>query len=106
MAELDTTSFCAKSLKALADETRLGVMELLLQGPLHVSDMQQRLGVEQSLFSHHLRILREAGLVIAERDGKSVLYHIAPQVGRTQSGRGINLGCCEIAFTSLVQLEP
>lgn len=101
----EPTNLCARSLKALADETRLGVIELLLDGPLHVGPMQEQLRVEQSLFSHHLRILRDAGLVVAQRDGKSVLYCLAPGVSRTRSGRGINLGCCEISFPAPVQLE-
>ncbi len=99
MNSADSTSYCAQALKALADETRLAVIELLRRdGPQQVGVMQKQLGIEQSLFSHHLRILRDAKLVVAERIGKSVRYRLAPQVEQSRSGRGINLGCCELAF--------
>jgi ArsR family transcriptional regulator len=89
---------CADRLKVLAEDTRLQVMRLLSEGAQHVGDLQNRLGVEQSLLSHHLRVLREAGLVEAERDGKAVLYRIAPEVQVQQAGEAIHLGCCVLAF--------
>ena len=48
--------------------------------------------------SHHLRVLREAGIVEAERRGKGVLYRLAPTVEEARSGKAINLGCCLISF--------
>lgn len=90
-------STCARKLKVLSDSTRLAVMELLIQKPSHVGPLVEALGVEQSLLSHHLRVLREAGLVVADRDGKSVLYSLAPDV-RADSKEAINLGCCQLLF--------
>jgi len=89
---------CASLLKVLADETRLSVVEQLLAGPKHVGEINETLGVEQSLLSHHLKVLREAGLVTAERDGKQVLYSLAKTVQGSRQGRAINLGCCLISF--------
>ena len=89
---------CAARLKVLADGTRLQALRLLLEGPLHVGELQQRLGIEQSLLSHHLRVLRETGLVISERDGKAVLYSLAPGVSSPARGEAIDLGCCRLAF--------
>lgn len=88
---------CARKLKVLSDSTRLAVMELLMKKPSHVGPLVEALGVEQSLLSHHLKVLRDAGLVIADRDGKSVLYSVAPEA-RTASGKAINLGCCQLLF--------
>src|SRR5688572_15171792 len=65
---------CASLLKVLADETRLAVMEQLMAGPRHVGEINGPLAIEPSLLSHHLKVLRDAGLVTAERDGKQVLY--------------------------------
>jgi len=70
---------CASLLKMLADETRLAVVRQLMEGPKHVGEMNETLGLEQSLLSHHLKILREAGLVTSKRDGKAVLYSLAPE---------------------------
>ena len=53
---------CALQLKVLADETRLEVVRQLMKGPQHVGDLNRSLGLEQSLLSHHLRVLRDAGL--------------------------------------------
>jgi ArsR family transcriptional regulator len=68
---------CANVLKVLADETRMAVVEMLMDRPRHVGEMLDELSVEQSLLSHHLRILRDAGFVVAHRDGKAVLYRLA-----------------------------
>lgn len=91
---LDT--FCADKLKVLADPTRLTVLEALLSGPQHVGQMNERLGLEQSLLSHHLKVLRAAGLVESVRDGKRVRYQLAPEVA--SNGGSLDLGCCEIIF--------
>lgn len=91
-------SGCADKLKVLADATRLAVVERLFERPAHVGELVRELGVEQSLLSHHLRCLREAGLVLAERDGKAVLYRVAGGLTRTASGQSIQLGCCELSF--------
>jgi ArsR family transcriptional regulator len=92
---------CVSVLKVLADETRLAVVELLINGPRHVGEMMQELKVEQSLLSHHLRVLRDARLVMAERDGKSMLYRLAPNVESAYHGKAINLGCCLLSFDQL-----
>ncbi len=89
---------CASLLKVLADETRLAVVRQLMDGPKHVGEINETLELEQSLLSHHLKILREAGLVIGERDGKAVLYSLAPEFKGSRSGDAINLGCCLISF--------
>jgi len=88
---------CADRLKALADETRLAVVRHLMKGECHVGEIQDALGIEQSLLSHHLRSLREAGIVEATRDGKAVLYRLAPNLKRRRDGI-VDLGCCRISF--------
>lgn len=89
---------CADRLKVLADETRLAVLRQLLGGPKRVGELNEGIGIEQSLLSHHLRVLRDAGLVMASRDGKAVLYRIAPGVTTARKGHAVDLGCCLLAF--------
>ena len=89
---------CVAKLKALADTTRLGVVESLMSGPRRAGELGEQLGVEQSLLSHHLRVLREMGLLEARRDGKSVIYTLAPGVEGVPSARILNLGCCQLSF--------
>ncbi|RCJ30077.1 ArsR family transcriptional regulator [Nostoc minutum NIES-26] len=88
---------CSQRLKVLADETRLAVLKLLMNGPKHVREIKAVLGLEQSLLSHHLQVLRQAKFVIAQRDGKAVLYHLASEVEVT-TGNALNLGCCVLLF--------
>jgi len=89
---------CAAILRVLADPTRLGVVRLLLDHPQRVGELNKILGIDQSLLSHHLRVMRDAGLVLADRDGKAVRYRLAPQLAARRSGNGIDLGCCELTF--------
>lgn len=91
------TPNCAERLKALADETRLSVVRHLMKGACHVGEIQLALGIEQSLLSHHLRSLRDAGIVQASRDGKAVLYRLTPDLERSKAGV-VDLGCCHISF--------
>ena len=80
--------------KILADECRLGVLEALLEGPVAFATLQGSCGVEQSLLSHHLRVLRDEGLVECDRDGKNTIYRLSEGI---RAARGaIELGCCRI----------
>jgi ArsR family transcriptional regulator len=94
---------CADKLKLLADITRLRVLESLMDKPKHVGELKKILGVEQSLLSHHLALLREAGLVEAIRDGKAVLYQLASGVASATSGKAIDLGCCQLSFPTTIK---
>lgn len=90
---------CAAILKVLADDTRLAVVRRLMSGPQQVGEINAVLHLEQSLLSHHLRVLRDAGLVESERDGKAVRYRLAERVFADARARdSINLGCCSISF--------
>ncbi|MCA9981051.1 MAG: winged helix-turn-helix transcriptional regulator [Anaerolineales bacterium] len=64
--------------KAIADETRQEIMTSLCCGWLCVSDIVDALNgrVSQPTVSHHLSILREAGLVQTRREGKQVFYSL------------------------------
>jgi ArsR family transcriptional regulator len=77
----DTQSFAAL-FKALADETRLEILGLLASAgiPLCVCEVENQVKhLSQPTISHHLRQLREAGLVMAERRGTWVYYTLCPQ---------------------------
>jgi ArsR family transcriptional regulator len=89
---------CADILRALGDATRLGVLQALLERPYHVNDLMEKLHVEQSLLSHHLKVLREAGLVVATRDGKAVRYEVTPAIAGAKESQCIDLQCCQVVF--------
>jgi len=63
--------------KALSDETRLTIMGLVFRnGHLCVCEVEQILGITQSKASRHLRYLRDAGVLEAQRDGLIVNYRL------------------------------
>ena len=91
--------YCASQLKVLADETRLHVIRQLMKGEHNVGQLNAALGIDQSLLSHHLAVLREARLVTSRRDGKAVQYQLASDVEMDPDSKTINLGCCQLNFT-------
>lgn len=90
-------------LKALADETRLRIVGLLLHEPLTVLELATRLEVTNYNVSKHLRILREAGVVQSSKQGRQLRSMIAPAFRRRLSGNEsvLDLGCCRFRFDHL-----
>jgi len=62
--------------KAIADETRQKIMNLVCCTSLSVSEIVEKLDVSQPTVSHHLAILREAGLVDVREEGKQTFYSL------------------------------
>jgi len=65
--------------KALADETRQKIMNLVCCQWLSVSEIVEQLNVTQPTVSHHLALLREAGLVNVREEGKQTFYSLNQQ---------------------------
>src|SRR2546421_11061335 len=63
-----------KSLRALADPTRLRIMALLEKEELSVNELQEITRMGQSRISTHLGLLQEAGLLQSRREGKRTFY--------------------------------
>jgi DNA-binding transcriptional ArsR family regulator len=91
-----SSSACARRLKALADPHRWSVVDLLMDNPKTVGELLEHLELEQSLLSHHLKILRLAGIVESRREGKKVQYRLTEAVSWSGPGRGLDLGCCRL----------
>ena len=91
-----SNSACARRLKALADAYRWSVVDLLMDKPRTVAELLEQLGLEQSLLSHHLSILRREGIVESRREGKKVRYRLSEAVSWSGPGRGLDLGCCRL----------
>jgi len=89
---------CAAFLKVLSDQTRLAVVRLLIRQSLTVRELNETVDVEQTLLSHHLRVLRDAGIVEFQREGRSIRYSISEQVKSARRGAAVDLGCCQILF--------
>ncbi len=64
---------------ALADPTRRQVFERLAKRPLSVGALADELPVSRPAVSQHLRVLKDAGLVVDERDGTRRVYRVDPR---------------------------
>ena len=67
------------AIAALADPTRRAIVERLRSGPLPVGQVANGLGVSRPAVSQHLRILTEAGLLIAVPEGTRRYYQLRPE---------------------------
>ena len=94
---------CISALKALGEGTRLRILRLLFKKPLGVNEISGRLKVSQYNVSKHLRIMREAGLLESEKQGKLRLYGVSsrlkPQVAANNNV--LDLGCCTFRLDKL-----
>jgi DNA-binding transcriptional ArsR family regulator len=66
-------------MSALGDATRRAIFELLADGPRPVGELARQLPVSRPAVSQHLKVLKEAGLVIDRRDGTRRLYQLNPE---------------------------
>lgn len=72
----DLHVFKAEFFRALAHPVRIRILEALVRGELSVGEIQQQLGLEQSLVSQQLSILRAKSIVTARKNGTTVRYTV------------------------------
>ena len=70
----------AEFFKALADETRLKILEMVSQKDMCVCEIIENFGLSQPAVSHHLKILRQAGLVNSSKKGRWIYYSINEEI--------------------------
>jgi ArsR family transcriptional regulator len=63
----------------ISEPNRLNILRLLRDGAMSVGDIWQYLDLTQSLVSHHLKIMKNFGLLNTKREGKSILYSLDKQ---------------------------
>jgi DNA-binding transcriptional ArsR family regulator len=98
-----TGTDCIAALKALGEETRLRILRLLFKERLSVNEIAERLGVSQYNVSKHLRIMREAGLLELEKQGKQRLYSVVDDLKAQVAANNtiLDLGCCTFRLDKL-----
>jgi DNA-binding transcriptional ArsR family regulator len=72
----NTAARVAELFRAFGDPSRVRILSALVAQELNVSTLAEMVGVSESAVSHHLRGLRQMGLIEARRDGKEVYYRI------------------------------
>ena len=87
-------------LKAIADPARLRLLSLVLShegGEACVCDLLPHFDLSQPTISHHLKVLRQAGVVVSERQGTNIVYSLSPDFARRWAG-------IAGSFSNLVQI--
>jgi DNA-binding transcriptional ArsR family regulator len=106
---IDTGHTLAGLFKLLGDETRLKIIHFLLQkDEINVRTFCHLLGQSQPAVSHHLAMLKEAGILDARRDGKHNYYRLMPKRaqefadvlfgGRPEQERRFRLDDCVLTY--------
>jgi ArsR family transcriptional regulator len=93
---------CSTYLRAVAEPDRLRIIQCLRSGPKSVSAICENLGTGIANVSHHLKFLRNAGLVTAKKQGRFVIYSLASKFARASSDGSLDsldFGCCRIELS-------
>ncbi|MBR5719353.1 MAG: winged helix-turn-helix transcriptional regulator [Clostridia bacterium] len=94
----------AKVFKALCDEKRQRILELLQSGEKCACVLLEHMDMPQSTLSYHMKILCESGIVEGRDEGKWTYYHISPEGSQkaiallteiTQTGAASSSCCCK-----------
>jgi DNA-binding transcriptional ArsR family regulator len=94
---------CAELLAALAAPERLRIVRLLADGERNVTQIIEAAGIPALNVSHHLTVLKTAGLIRGQKRGRFVWYALRPGVleevvAAGVPGEALNLGCCRIVL--------
>jgi DNA-binding transcriptional ArsR family regulator len=89
---------CADLLQAIAEPNRIRIIECLWDGSKNVTELSKLLDVKIVNVSHHLGVLRSAGLVRQEKKGRFVVYSLHPDYFTTANGNAthLELGWCQL----------
>ena len=89
MPDEDTLYDLSELFRIFGDSTRIRILYVLFEAEMCVCDIAQLLGMTQSAISHQLRALKNARLVKARRDGKTVFYSLDDDHVKTIIDQGI-----------------
>jgi len=79
--DIQKLELAASKLRAMAHPMRIAIIDLLSSNKrLTVTEIYERLSIEQASASHHLNILKNKGLLESKRDGKMILYSLKTAV--------------------------
>jgi DNA-binding transcriptional ArsR family regulator len=79
--DIQKLELAASKLRAMAHPMRIAIIDLLtVNKKLTVTEIYERLSIEQASASHHLNILKNKGLLESKRDGKMILYSLKTNV--------------------------
>jgi len=86
-------------IRALADATRLAIVARLLERDHTVGELARSLDATSYNVSRHLRILREAGILLSVKQGRHRIHYVCPDFrALVDEHRCLDLGCCVFRF--------
>jgi len=95
---------CSYKLHALAAPERLRILCFLREGARNVTEIAELLGTTLVNASHHISVLRQAGLIRGKKSGRYVYYSLPPGLlqrdERTDTVEYFDLGCCRLEVPS------
>lgn len=104
LPELDEAQLRAARFKAMGDPVRLRIAAALQSGEeLCGCDLAWICGCSQNLVSHHVRVLRSAGLAASRRDGKLVMYRLTDTGHRLLAAEGFEAGATTTFSVAIVR---
>lgn len=77
--DIEKLEAAASKLRAIAHPMRIAVIDLLHERELSVTEIYERLSIEQASASHHLNILKTKGVLASKRRGKKIFYSLKNQ---------------------------
>ena len=98
MPDIKQAKQSATLLQALAEPNRIRIIECLREGSKNVTELAKLLNVEIVNVSHHLGVLRQAGLVQDEKHGRFVVYSLHQKIFNNDNAKAtyLDLGWCRI----------
>jgi len=98
MTDKEQAKKCAMMLQAIAEPNRIRIIECLRTGSKNVTELAKELEVEIVNVSHHLGVLRTAGLVEDLKKGRFVEYSLHPKIFHNDANKAtfLDLGWCRV----------
>lgn len=85
MSGINQNNIDLEVLKALADDVRLEILEILRKEEMNVTDITKRCSLSRPAISHHLQILKRAKILESRKEGKEIYYSVNMQTLRSLS---------------------
>ena len=79
LLDFDKLELAASKLRAIAHPMRIAIIDLLNEKQLSVTEIYEKLDIEQASASHHLNILKSKGVLSSRRNGKKIFYALKNQ---------------------------
>ena len=100
MTDIELAERCAKQLMAIGEPSRIRIIDCLRTGTKSVTELATLLKIEIVNISHHLGVLKNAGIVKDKKRGRFVDYTLHPEIFKETKGVTVaELGWCQLQLS-------